>query len=470
MAKKYEELADSIVDLIGGKDNIVFFSHCVTRLRFNLKDKSKVQEEKLEKVEGVISLRWQGEQLQVVIGAAVADAYSLICEKNGLEQMSEVPEENTESKPKAGKGSVVNNIIQTIAGSISPVIPILVACGMIKVIVALGGLTGLLTEDMSTYQILTFVGDAGFYFLPIFVGGYAAKRMGTSIPLGMLMGAILCHPTFISLATNAAADGTTLKIYGLPIAARTYTGTIFPVLLSVLVLKYVEKFFKKIIPEILRTMLVPLLTALVMLPIVLCVLAPAGYYVGLVISDVLIWIYDMVGFLGIAIVSALIPFLIMTGMHTAISPFVVQSIATYGKESFLNPATFVSNMDQGFASLAVAIKTKDKNLRSIALSGAVTAILGGVTEPAMYGVNLKYKRPMIAAMIGNFCGAGVAGLLHVSAYSFGAIGIFSLSMYVHDGDMNLLYMIIGLAVGAIVTMICTFILYKDETEEVAANE
>ncbi len=476
MANKYEELADSTIDLVGGKDNITYFTHCVTRLRFNLKDKSKVQEKELGDVTGVISLRWQGEQLQVVIGAAVEDAYKLICKKNNMPMNAAVSADGSPAPSGAApaddeKKFSFGSIIQNIAGSISPLIPVLIACGLTKVVVEILLISGLLTTEMSTYQVLSFVGDAGFYFLPIFVGGMAAKRFGTNMALGMLMGALIMHPEFINLATTAAEEGTSLTIYGLPIAARTYTGTIFPAILSVAVMKYVEKFFTKVIPEIVRTMLVPLLTLLVMVPLVLCVLSPAGYWIGTFVGDALIWIYDTIGFLGVALVSALLPFLIMTGMHTAISPFVLQQISTVGSESLMNPASFISNMDQGFASLAVAFKTKDKKIRSLAISGAVTAILGGVTEPAMYGINLKYRKPMIGAMIGSFCGAAVAGLLHATAYSFGAMGIFSITMYVHEGDSNFMYMVIALLIGAIVTFISTYILYTDEeAKEVDARE
>lgn len=240
MAKKerFEDLANSIIELLGGKENIVFFTHCVTRLRFNVKDKGIVREKEIENVQGVLGCQWSGEQYQVIIGQAVGDAYDLICEKTGLAQQKVVNENLDQPKKKLG----FNLIMDTISGCITPCIPVLIGAGMVKIIVLLCEMCGILTVGSSTHTVLTFVGDAGFYFLPVMIGGFTAKKFGGNTALGMMMGAMFLHPTLIS----SVADGTALSIFGLPIYATSYASSIFPAMLTVIVMCYVQKLSQNI--------------------------------------------------------------------------------------------------------------------------------------------------------------------------------------------------------------------------------
>lgn len=457
MAKrKYEALADSVVTLIGGKENIEFFTHCVTRLRFNVKDKSLVNKDEIDKVEGVLGSQWSGEQYQVIIGQSVGDAYQLICEKTGLSKQEAI-DENLDEKPK-GKFSITA-LFDAMAGCMAPLTHILIGAGFIKIIAMLLQMGGILSTDSSTYLILSFVGDAGFYFLPIFIGATAAKKFGANMGLGMLIGAMFIHPNFMA----AVSSGTPLDFIGIPVYPTSYASTIFPVLISVWVMAPIEKFFAKISPDVVRSITEPLLTLLVMIPLALCVLGPAGAFLGTYVSKVIIWLYNVTGFLGVATFAALCPLLVITGMHGALMPYMMQSFSSLGWEPIVLTGMVISNLNQGAASAAVAFKSKKTDVKSVASGCAATAILGGVTEPAMFGVSFKYKTPLYGAMIGSFVGACVAGFGKAVAYALtGSAGIFALPVYLPGGMSNLLWMVAGCVIGVVVTFVVTYILYKDE--------
>ncbi len=461
MAKKerYAELADRVVELLGGKDNISFFTHCVTRLRFNVKDKSIVHVSDIEKIEGVMGCQWVGDQLQIIIGQSVGDAYDLIAEKTGLARQDAVAEDLGDA-PK--KKFSINTVFDAISGSITPLIDVLIGAGFIKIIVLLLEQFGILTQDMPTDIVLTFVGDAGFYFLPVFIGATAAKKFGASQGLGMLLGAMLIHPNFVA----AVGEGTALDIFGLPIYAASYSSSVIPAILAVAVMAPVQRFFARISPDSIRSITEPLLTLIVMVPLTLCLLAPLGSFLGTYLSQAILWLYNTTGFFGVAVFACICPWVVMTGMHSALMPYMLDALAT-GAEFIVLPGMIISNIDQGAACAAVAVKTRDKNVRSTAISCAITAMVGGVTEPGMFGVNLRYKTPMYGAMIGSFCGALVAGFGGAAAHAItGSAGLLGgLPVFLGGDISNLIWMVAGVAVGVVVTFIATMFLYKPEAAE-----
>lgn len=464
MAQKYQELADQIIDLVGGKDNVQFFTHCVTRLRFNVKDQSKVNKDTVAKLPGVLGCQWQNGQFQVVIGQGVGDAYKLICSKYGFANESAV-EENLDAKPEGKKSfkGVVDKVFDGISGSLTPLIPALIGCGMIKVLLILLDMLGV-ASDSGTYQLLTFAGDAGFYFLPIMIGAFAAKKFGANMALGMVMGGLLIYPSF----SAGVGAGVAYNFLGIPVYGVTYSSTIFPIILTCAVMAPIEKFFAKHSPAVLRSVLEPLLTILVMIPLALCVLGPVGSYLGQYLSTFVLWLYNTIGFVGVALFAAVMPFVIMTGMHGAFVPYLMQMLTVEPLfEPIFFPALIISNIDQGIAAFAVALKTKDPNLKSTGLSTGVTAVVAGVTEPAMYAVNLKYKTPMYGAMIGSAIGGCVAGILKTAIYAFaGASSVIALPLFVSpDKPNNFLFMIIAVVVGAVATFAATWMLYKPEASE-----
>ena len=464
MAKNYNELADKVIELVGGKANISFLTHCVTRLRFNVKDRGLVDLEGMKKVPGVLGAQWSGEQFQVIIGQAVADVYDVVCKKAGVAKQSAVDENLDEDKPKGvgGVKGVINAIFGGISGSLTPAIPALIGCGMLKVVLIILDMLHV-PADNATYQLLSFAGDAGFYFLPILIGAFAAKRFGANMGLGMVIGGLMIYPTFVA----GVGAGTAYSFLGIPVYAATYTSTVFPIILACAVMAPIEKFIAKHSPEILRSVLEPLLTIFIMIPITLCVVGPIGSFLGQYLSAAVLWLYNTVGFIGVALLAAAMPFVVMTGMHGAFVPYLMQMLtAEPYMEPIFFPALIISNINQGIAALAVALKSKDKTLKSTGLSVGVTAVVAGVTEPAMYGVNLKYRTPMYGAMIGSAIGGLVAGLLKVAIQAFaGASSVIALPLFVSaKNPNNLIFMVIAVAVGAVATFVATWLLYKDENK------
>lgn len=458
---KYGQLADEIVGLVGGSDNIVTFAHCVTRLRFNVRDKELVDLDAVAALPGALGAQWSGDQLQVIIGQDVDDAYRLVCKRNGL---GEGGTQDTTADDGGAKGRwKPAMLLDAITGCLTPLIPLLIGTGMIKVITIVLQTTGLLDPASATSTVLAFVGDSGYYFLPIFVGATAATKFGGNMGLGMVLGAMLIHPTFVS----AIAEGTSLDLFGIGIYPASYASTLFPTILSVYVMSRVEQFFAKHSPEVLRSLVEPLCTLVVMVPLTLCLIAPAGAFLGNFLAAAVMWLHGTLGFLAVGLMAALLPLIIMTGMHAAFTPFVMESFTTLGYDPILCTSMFISNFNQGAAALAVAVRSKAADVRSTAISSGITSILAGVTEPALYGVNMKYRTPLLASMVGSFVGGVIAGLAHVYAYAFaGSNGVFGLPIFVggEAGMMSLVYMLVGIAASMAITFALTLVLYKPESK------
>lgn len=458
MSKKeqYEELSVKVLELIGGKDNISYFGHCMTRLRFELKDKSAVDLSQIQKIEGVVGAQWSNEQLQIIIGQSVGEVYSLVAAKAGLQKEKAIDENLDDKKKKFSFATIIDGI----TGSLMPLIPAIIGAGMLKVIIILCELTGLLTPDMPTHVVLTFAADAGFYFLPVFLGATAANKFKANMGLGMLLGAIMIHPTMVANVAGAVS----MSIFGVPVYAANYSSTIFPVIMAVFVMSYVEKFFKKIAPDSIKAIVVPLGTILVMLPLTLGLIGPAGAFLGNYLAAAIMWLYNTTGFFGVAVLATVYPLLILTGMHGALFPYMFQSLVSFGYEPIVATANVLSNINQGAAAAAVAFKCKDKATKSTAGSSAITAVFGGVTEPAMFGINMKLKKPLYAAMFGNFCSAAFAGLMKVYMYSLGgSAGILGIAGFVGPTSSNFIFMVISILIGIVVTFITTLFLYKGES-------
>ena len=446
---KFEQLANEVVGLVGGKDNITWLTHCVTRLRFNVKDRSLVQKATIEKLPGTMGSQWQGDQYQVIIGPAVHDAYLMVCEKNDIAPQDAV-DENLDAASGAGapkgKKSVkdaVMSCIAAISGCIAPLIPMLSAVGMVKVVLVLLTQFGLMAADNPTYVMLDFVSDAGLMFLPVAVGASAAKKFGGDMFIGVMLGAALIHPTFTAMVE--AGDPT--NIFGLPVTLVGYTYSIFPMILTMYVASKLQKFLDRVVPATVRLVFVPLAVVLVMTPILFCVLGPLGTFMGNYLSAGVMWIYERCGFLAIAILAAIEPLVIMTGMHLAFDPITLNNFATVGFDPIMGIIQIVHNVGEGAVALGVAIRSKhDKALRAEGISCAITAIIGGITEPTIFGFTLRYK-----------------GIMGVLRYAYGGSNVLGLAVFVGPDPMNLVHCIISFVIGFAVTLVATVILYKPET-------
>lgn len=453
---KYEAIAPQILELVGGKDNIQSFVHCMTRLRFNVRDKSLVDAEKIGKLPGCMGTQWAGNQLQVIIGQAVDKAYDAICAAGGLKKENAVDENLDEGGAK--KKLSLTAVCESISGCIVPLIPLFMASGLIKVVLVLANLIGILPTDSSTYTVLGYAADAALYFMPILIGYTAAKKFGADPSLAMGLCALLVYPSLMT----ALGGETPVTIFGLPVYNATYTNMMFPSIMVVFVMGYVERFFKKIVPEILRVMLVPLGTFLIMLPLTLCVVAPAGVFLGDGITWLVETIYDHIGFLGVGVLSGLYPLLILTGMHSTLATVCMAYFMKYQYDPLIIPACYIANFGQAAAAAAVTVKSKNADVKGIAGSSALTAFLAGVTEPALFGVNFRYRKPLIASVIGGFVGGCYAGLVGCKLITMSGLGVFALAGFIGSDIMNFVNYVIAAVITMVVTFAITFITYKDE--------
>ena len=458
MKKNYDELAETIVKLVGGKDNIAKCMHCYTRLRFNLKDTGLANVEEIKKL-NVIGVVDSGSQLQIVIGNEVKEVYEAVCKVASLDAEKPIEENLDIPREKLTLKTVFNKIVDGIVGCMVPLLPILIGSGLIKAIIAIVVNLGV-SADTPTLVTLTFVADAAFYFMPVFIGGFAAKKFGANTALGMMLGATLVHPTFVSMVTSGNAG----SIFGIPIYSASYSSTVIPAILSVWVMSYVEKFISKYSPKSLRTILEPVGTLLIMVPLTFCVLAPLGAMLSTSFANFLNWFYSTCGFVAVATLSAIIPFVVMFGMHVATVPICIDTIATSGVDCLILPAFFISNFTQGAACLAVGVKTKDQKLKTFAFSSAFSDIVPGISEPGMYGITLRYKTPMIGAMIGAAVAGAYFGITHVGCYTFMAPNLFQIAAYTNVTS-NLINAAIGVIIGFIVSFVATMILYKPEARK-----
>lgn len=454
--ERFSELSSNIEKLIGGKENVQFLSNCMTRLRFVVVDKSKVKEEKIKNIKGVKGTAWAGDQFQIIIGQAVDQALAEIQEATGIGL-------DNQKQPESKKHKKFNpmSIFETIAAIMTPIITLLIGAGVIRVVMILLSYFGVITTDSSTYIALDFIADSAYYFLPVIVGAASAQRFGMNIYVGMFLGAILLHPKYITLVQSGDAG----SLFGLPIYETTYANTLFPVILNVMFATQVEKIIKKYSPDLLRTILVPFGTILITTPIALSVLSPIGAYIGIYISEFVIWIYETVGFIGVGIVAALYPIFVSVGMHNAFTPYLSQQI-TLGSESLLSPAVIVNNIGIGAACLGIGIKSKNSDIKTEATSSAVTAIAGGITEPGLYGFVLGNKKVLFSVMLGNFIGGCIAGVFKSTANAFaGSYGLLGLTVFINnDGLSNVLYTTLAVLVGAVISFVSTIFLYKSNSQ------
>lgn len=457
MKKDYSQITDNIVSLVGGKDNVATFAHCITRLRFNVRDKSKVNKDEITRLPNVIGSQWSGDQFQVIIGQEVGDVYNEIIKRTGLKAEKSI-EENLDEKINGKKKFDIRNVFVKLSGCIIPLLPMLIAGGLLKAFILGLSTFGLISVESSTYVILNFASNAPMYILPVAIGYTGAKQFDANPSLGIALGAVLLHPTF----TEMVSAGDVGTIFGLSIPANSYASSIFPMILTMFVTGYVERFFAKYSPKSIRSMVEPLCTFVIMLPLMLCFLAPLGSYISVYLGIGIKWLYDTIGPLGTALFAAFSPFLVMTGMHLCLDPYTADALATTGKEVFVGPAMAVRNFCQGMTCFPVAIKTKDPDLRATAISCGITAIFGGVTEPALFGINVRFKKPLYAAMIGGFFGGLYAGIMHCARFAYGGAGIFGLAVFMGENPMNLINEVIAIIIGCAVTFIVGMIIIKPE--------
>lgn len=453
----YQELAGRILDLVGGKENVSGLTHCATRLRFNLKNESIAKTDALKSTPGVLGVVQNGGQYQIIIGNDVNHVYKPIAEKCDLS--------NTEKTGPSEKQSLGARFIDTITGIFTPVLPAITAAGMLKAVLAVLTAFKLVDTAGSTYQVINFMADAAFYFLPILLANSAAKKFGCNQYLAMMLGGILLHPNFVNMVTVSKETGVAIKLFFLPIYNAAYSSSVIPIILSVWFMSYVEPVADKISPKPIKFFTKPLITILVSGIVALCALGPVGYIIASWIADGVNLLNTYVSWLVPMILGGVFPLLVMTGTHYGIIPIGINNRMTTGFDTIVYPANLASNIAQGAASFAVAVKTKSRDVKQLASSAGITAVCG-ITEPALYGVNMRFKTPLISACIGGAAGGLFVGLFNVKNYGGGSPGLLTLPGYIGENGFNdLIFACIGAAIAFVLAFILTYILYRDKTVE-----
>lgn len=451
---------------MGGKENVISLVHCMTRLRFVLKDESIVDDEAVKKTKGVMGIMKKAGQYQIIIGNDVGNVFAELMK---LGNFSNEAPKKTETKQE--KKNMFSMLMDTISGIMAPVIPAIIGAAMIKVLLTLLPMIGILSTEGYTYNLLSVMGDGAFFFMPVLIAISASKKFGTNMYYAASIALIMLHPNFISLMNGAQEAGETVKFLKfIPVTYASYSYSVIPIILAVWSLKYVEKLVDKITPVVTKNFLKPMLVVLIEAPIALIVLGPLGAICGNVLSDVVYAIHDKLGFIAIGLVAGVYPFVVMAGMHHAFTPIKLGMIATTGFENFICIGELCSNMAQGAAALAVSIKSKNKDFKQIAGSSAFSALFAGITEPALYGVTVRLKRPMLGACIGGAVGGLFGGFFQLKCFGIATPAIVTIVQYVEEGRPSSLLIaaltiLLTVAVTFIVTMFLGFEDVVDEDEE-----
>ena len=447
-----KETATAIVELIGGKENIAHLEHCSTRLRFTLKDNSLVQKDALEKVAGVIGVR-QNVQCQVIIGNDVVEVYDEVMNVLGHELTADG---GSEGKQKQSWGAVLLDFIISI---FQPLIPAVAGGGVLKSLLLLASVTGLMDNTSQTYQILNLIGGAPLYFLPILVAITTANKLKVNQLVAVSAVGALILPELTTLLTDGAA------FMGFGLQNIAYASQVFPAILTVLFYAQIEKLFTRISPKPIRIFFVPMMSLVITVPVALLILGPLGFEVGTIFSAAIIWLYAHLGWVATGILAAVLPLMVVTGMHKAMIPYAVSSMSEMGAELLYLPASLAHNIAEAGACFAVSVRTKDQKLRSTAVSAGISALFG-ITEPALYGVTILHKRVLYGVMASSLVGGAVAGLFAIKAFALVGPGLASITMFVDEANpMNLVWALVTLGVSFAVSFVLVLFLFKDKVVE-----
>ena len=449
---KYEAMNQDIIKGVGGPGNVKSVVHCATRLRFVLNDESKADDDAVKNIPGILQLVKKAGQYQLVIGNNVEDVY------NELADMLDLDNQATTADSGKDNRNLFNKVIGTITGSIAPAIPLLAGAGMGKVLLLILTLTGILSDKSQTYQMLNLIFDTGYFFMPAFIGFSAAKIFKTNQYLGAFMGLVTVNPNWTALVAAAKP----VSFIGIPVHLVSYSSTLITAILAVWMMSYIEKFVKKITPGMIKVFAEPMLIMLITAPLTFIVLGPIANLISMGIAAVSMFLYEHAGFIAIPLLAAAYPWLVSIGIHKALSPISIQLVATQGFDPIIRVVALCSNMSQAAASLAVGLKTKNKQLRALALSSTVTAYLGGITEPAMFGVNLKLKKPMYGAMIGGAIAGLFAGFMKMKAFIYVTPGLLSLPMWVSKTENFVVLAIATIVIASIATFVATWLIGFDD--------
>lgn len=450
--KNYKQTAADVLRLVGGEKNVSQLEHCSTRLRFTLADPAKADVAALKKTPGVMGVISGGPQCQVVIGNDVIEVYDELLKLGTFQAAQAGP------APAEGKKNIGGIILDYMVGIFQPLVPAIAGAGVLKAILTLCTTFGLLTADDTVYKVFNYVADAALYYLPVLVAFTTATKFRCNKLVAVALAAAMIYPnTATLLATEGGAT-----FFGIPLQNIGYTGQVFPAILVVIFMAFLERWCNKWCPKAIRVFFVPLFCFAVAFPVGLLLLGPLGYNIGSLLTTAILALYNTMGWLAVAIVAAVLPFMISLGMHKALVPYAVSSLADPGFDMLYLPASLAHNISEGGACLAVAVKTKDENLRSTAISAGISGLFG-ITEPALYGVTLQHKKVMGAVVASSFLGGLFIGIMKIKAFAAVGPGIASMPMYIDpENGMNFVWACVAFAISVVLSFVLTLVLYKDE--------
>ncbi|WP_413527669.1 beta-glucoside-specific PTS transporter subunit IIABC [Marinilactibacillus psychrotolerans] len=463
----YEELAKEILDNVGGKENVNSLAHCITRLRFKLKDEGKANTEHLKKMDGVVTVMKSGGQYQVVIGNHVPDVYAQVVKEGNLDNASDSDSDTGE------KGNPFDRFIDLVSGIFQPVLGVLAATGMIKGFNALFIALEWLTETSGTYQVLNATGDALFYFFPIFLGYTASKKLNLAPFIGMAIGGALVYPNIAGLSGGETlytlfegsvfASPVVLEFLGIPVILPQggYGSTVIPIILAVLFAAKVEKVMKKIIPDVVKLFLVPFLTLLVVVPLTFIIIGPIANIAANLIGAATLGIYNFSPVIAGLLIGGFWQVLVIFGLHWGLVPVAINNLSVYGFDPIL-ALSFIASFAQTGAIIGVLLKTKETKVRTLAIPAIISGFFG-VTEPAIYGISLPLRKPFIISCIGGALGGAALALIDTKSYIIGGLGVFGYTNFLNPdvAGVGNLYLIIAISLiavvfGAVVTYLVGF--------------
>ncbi len=452
---KYEQLAKDIIQNVGGKENVNSLTHCITRLRFKLKDENKANTDVLKNMDGVVTVIQSGGQYQVVIGNHVPEVYADVNAVAGLGG-----ESSTAADTSGEKMSLFSRFIDMISGVFAPTLGVLAATGMIKGLTALLVSMGVLVNTSGTYIILNAIGDCLFYFFPVFLGYTSAKKFNMNIFIGMAIGAALVYPTLSAVSAGKPLytlfAGTSFEspvhitFLGIPVILMTYSSSVIPIILSTYVGSKIEGFFKRVIPSVVRTFMVPFCTLLITIPLAFLIIGPIATWAGQLVGAGILAVYNLSPIVAGLLLGAFWQVFVIFGLHWGFVPIAINNLTNLGSDPIL-AGMFGASFAQTGVVLAILIKAKSKKLKSLSIPAFISGIFG-VTEPAIYGITLPRKKPFILSCIGGAVGGAIIGAMGTKAYIIGGLGVFGIPSYIGPNGFDLGFY------GAIIGMIVSFIL------------
>ncbi|MGN1344082.1 MAG: PTS transporter subunit EIIC [Traorella sp.] len=438
-----KKTADEIVKALGGADNIVHLTYCMTRLRFSLNDEALVDTNQVEKIDGVLGCIKSG-TLQVIIGKDVVDVYNEISQNYLFKRVDEK------------KKNMISKALDVVSATLSPLVPAIMGAGFISIVLALCAQFGILKTDSSTYLLLNQIANCVYYFFPVLISLSLASRLKVNQVFAVIVACFLLYPDFVEMLNGENV----ITFFGIPVALATYSKQIIPIFFSVLIQKYIEMAVNKVIPKVIRTMIGSGLVLVLTILVTITVLGPAGAFLTSLLNKGVYFIVENCGWFAVPIMAFLNPFFLASGLGSANFPIMLMSYISNGYEALILPAALAGNAVQAGFGFAIAYKSKDKEFKSVAFESAITALMG-ITEPIIFSVHYRLKKTFPFVMIASGIAAILPGLMHVACYAL-STGILSLPAYLPGGNMNMLWACVTFVLSVVIGFGFAYFIKLDE--------